>query len=1308
MKYPNHPQRTQLTLGRPSTEHEQSIITGVRVRYFIALIIALLLFITLVSQFGLRRTFAQSTPNTPLNTQLFASEWRTWQALPDEYKEKIDPRILAELQGEVLPSHLGGRDRARIPPTDRHPLTHTRFLVYLREQTDIAETVKGQLFASAVARRQTVLQTLAQSAQQSQAGVRRQLDANRSTGDVSAYQSFYIVNAIAIEGGLATIVDLARRYDVIRITANYPLVPLWASDDGKRQEKMGQEVEHKSLAPDTLLSNANSGMASIEAFSPVVATLLGPSVAPLQQLPDVDPDQPSNWNIELVGADRVWKDLNVRGEGAVVAGFDTGVGFTHPALVDNYRGYQAGTYNHNYNWFEPDSKLYPDGNLGPSASGEPRDCDRFSTHGTHTMGTMVGREELRGSVSSTQIGMAPNAQWIAVPGICGTTMPGGIGDDIGGLKAFQWLLCPTDLSGDLRTADCSKAPDVVNNSWGSANPVNDVFRPAIQALRAAGIAPVFASGNPTADAGSIGAPANAPEAITVGATDIRDRIASFSGRGPSFFEGEQKPELSAPGVEVRSSVGRNEYFSYSGTSMAAPHVAGLVALLVSADLLDGVRDFNVDELERFMQDTAIDLGQSGADDDYGAGRINAYEAVRWAISSGDLQGAARDEAKNLPVSNANVIGTNLGSNTRFATKTSAAGTYSITVPAGTYDILVSAWGYESSTFHGQTVFANSLSIADLQLTPLPTAQLSGQVRTAEVPAGTIALLPTKGSAVVDATIRVLENPAVRTQTGATGIFTLSLPVGTHVLQVEAGNHRVYTESVTIEGNAIKVDFELEAAPSILLVDADAHFGWFSGWPVAPIFQYALQEQGYTHELWRIEQTDFADTKVLEDGEIGYGIPSLETLTLRNYNIVIWMHSGCGGFLCFVGGTPATLGVEEELISYLEQGGRLILSGQNISAWDSPDSLLLDKYLHVKHVETSAAGEGGTVSGEDFLEDLELTITNAALYGHSNGVLFLSPDAVAPKDKSNTTIPILTYENGSAAALAVGPCTEPYRAVFFAVGYENMGPRAQQRSPDFPLAMDRSIQWLLQERGINDVSISLQSATLQTEEQGGSARYPLQLVNKGTNAITLQLQLTNAKWRTTVFANHTIEGEAREDRKIPLDLDGPLTLAPCEQRAIEVVVEIPQTAKNGLEDQLIITASIDGLPDSETTASQEPTTVITATTIAFAKWAVTEAMPTSRRPSGCRRRCRGQSALCHWRLAQPSKLRGSLQLGLNLCCQRALRRLHARMDSTRHSARGDHQRWGSNAQWADLCHGHNFHSRRKHQCQARSAIAALSI
>jgi hypothetical protein len=375
------------------------------------------------------------------------SHWRAWQALDPLVQAKVDPRILAELRGEVRPAHLGGTPgQTTILPADRIPLAQTRFLLYLQKQADFS-AVQTMVFASAAERRNAVVELLRGQAQEQQAALRGWLDGRLGTTAVAGYQPFTIVNAIAVEGDLTTIITLAQRADVARLVANYPLVSLW-------QEPVTPGTETVQAATVTLDAN--------------------------------------NWNIALVGADRVWTELGVRGAGAVVAGFDTGVAFRHPALFKQYRGnLQNGRVDHNYNWFEPDGKLYANGALGPSRSRQPFDCHG---HGTHTMGTSVGD----GGSSGTQIGMAPGAKWIALPGICAGTMAGGIQDDIGGLKAFQWLLCPTDLTGNPATADCSKAPDVVNNSWGSANPTNEVLRPAIAALRAVNIAPVFAAGNPRA------------------------------------------------------------------------------------------------------------------------------------------------------------------------------------------------------------------------------------------------------------------------------------------------------------------------------------------------------------------------------------------------------------------------------------------------------------------------------------------------------------------------------------------------------------------------------------------------------------------------------------------------------------------------------------------------------------------------------------------------------------------------------------------------------------------------------------------
>lgn len=1012
----------------------------------------------------------------PQRTPAEDRAWLAWERIPHDTKAKVDPRILAELRGEVAPAHLHDPPRASVTGAQQlQPRAQTRFLVYLRHQPDLA-ALDQQVFASHAQRRAALLDMLAADAQAAQAGVRTALDAADEQA-VAAYQPFFIVNVLAVEGDLATVMLLAQRADVARIVANYPLTLLQADSNPPPNPHEAQAARL----------------------------------------------EPQNWNIARVGADRVWEALGVRGEGAVVAGFDTGVSWQHPALGSAYRGRLAnGSVEHNYNWFEPDSSLYPDGNLGPSLSLQPYDC---SGHGTHTMGTMVGD----GGEPGAQIGMAPGAKWIALPGICIGAMPGGIRDDIGALKAFQWLLCPTDLSGDLATADCSKAPDVVNNSWGSANPVGDVLRPALQRLRAAGIAPVFAAGNPGAGDGSISSPGNAPEAISVGATDSSDRIASFSGRGPSAYAGEQKPELSAPGVDVYSAYLMNSYEYGSGTSMAAPHVAGLVALMVSADLKDGQRDFTVDEIERFMAYSALDLGVPGPDPAYGHGRIRAFDAVRWVLEAGELVGAVRSSVNGQPLAGVTVSGVDPGGR-RFMTESNAQGVYSTTAPAGSYDVVVEAWGYGEGRFAGQWVLAGSQSIADFALAPLPVVTVNGVVRS-------------DGAPVVDALISVADHPTRQTRTDANGAFALALPTGGHTLVIQATQHRIARPAITVTANTPPQQFDLARAPSVLLVEADAGGGWFFGWPVGHFFRHALDEQGYQYDVWPIQYTAITDTMPLEDGALGYGIPSLATL--QRYDLVVWAHSGCSPY----GG--CTHGVSDiHLPGFLAQGGRLIYSGQDAGLLDGAP--FYDEQLRADVVSYYAAGEGDALQGADFLEGIALTITNASLYGYPNGVVGLGPDGVAAQGSDGSAFPVLLYENqAGAAALAVQPCGQTARTVYLAVGYENIAQRNPTQNPAFAEVLGRSIDWAMGERPARAFGLAIPQQ-MAAATAGGVARFPVQITNTGRDPIVLSLSLEGHQWPARL-----VMGDA--------DAGPTISLAPCEVAVLAVLITLPEGAANGDSD-----------------------------------------------------------------------------------------------------------------------------------------------
>jgi subtilisin family serine protease len=261
--------------------------------------------------------------------------------------------------------------------------------------------------------------------------------------------------------------------------------------------------------------------------------------------PAVNSPQTTEWGLNAIHAPDVWSMFGDRGEGIVVANIDTGVRYSHQALVAQYRGNNGSSFDHNYNWWDPN---------GECANNTP--CDT-NGHGTHTMGTMVGDD---GDPGQNQIGVAPHAKWIAAKGCCLDTAL---------ISSAQWILAPTDLNGANPRPDLR--PDIVNNSWGGGSG-DPFFRPAVEAWIASGIFPAFSNGNGGPGCGTAGSPGDMAESYSAGAFDQAGNIAGFSARGPSAFGG-IKPNVAAPGVNVRSSVNTSDsaYSSFQGTSMASPH-----------------------------------------------------------------------------------------------------------------------------------------------------------------------------------------------------------------------------------------------------------------------------------------------------------------------------------------------------------------------------------------------------------------------------------------------------------------------------------------------------------------------------------------------------------------------------------------------------------------------------------------------------------------------------------------------------------------------------------------------------------------
>ena len=188
------------------------------------------------------------------------------------------------------------------------------------------------------------------------------------------------------------------------------------------------------------------------------------------------------------------------------------------------------------------------------------------------MGTMVGDD---GDPGPNQIGVAPHAKWIASKG-CATNSC----DTAALLASGQWMLAPTNTSG--QNPDPNMRPDIVNNSWGNNNGGDTFYQAIVQSWVSSGIFPAFSNGNAGPGCGTVGSPGSYAESYGVGAYDINNVIASFSSRGPSPLGGIIKPNISGPGVNVRSSFNNGSYTALNGTSMAAPHLSGAVALIWSA------------------------------------------------------------------------------------------------------------------------------------------------------------------------------------------------------------------------------------------------------------------------------------------------------------------------------------------------------------------------------------------------------------------------------------------------------------------------------------------------------------------------------------------------------------------------------------------------------------------------------------------------------------------------------------------------------------------------------------------------------
>jgi subtilisin family serine protease len=332
-----------------------------------------------------------------------------------------------------------------------------------------------------------------------------------------------------------------------------------------------------------------------------------------------------SWGVDKIQAPSVWA-MGYNGQGVVIAGEDTGYQWDHPALRPHYRGWNGTTADHAYNWHD----AIHDSTGNPCGNDSPAPCDDYG-HGTHTAGTFAGDDG-----ATHQTGVAPGAKWIGC-----RNMDQGNGTPARYIECMQWMLAPTDANDQNPNPDL--APDVVSNSWGcpasEGCTVGDELEQAVANVVAGGILFVASAANDGPACETITTPpATYDASFVVGATDSSDRMAGFSSRGPVAGSSLVRPDLSAPGVNVLSSVPPSSYTTMSGTSMAAPHVSGTAALVMSVDpALKG----HPDEVAAILRTTTVTDGvtdpfNSGCGSltmadwpnyQAGYGRLDAYAAA---------------------------------------------------------------------------------------------------------------------------------------------------------------------------------------------------------------------------------------------------------------------------------------------------------------------------------------------------------------------------------------------------------------------------------------------------------------------------------------------------------------------------------------------------------------------------------------------------------------------------------------------------------------------------------------------------------
>ncbi|GAB4277826.1 MAG: hypothetical protein Kow0080_29020 [Candidatus Promineifilaceae bacterium] len=685
------------------------------------------------------------------------------------------------------------------------------------------------------------------------------------------------------------------------------------------------------------------------------------------------------------------------------------------------------------------------------------------------------------AVGQNGIGVAPGAKWIAV----GVANSFGFIYDSDIHDAFAWLMAPG--------GDPALAPDVVNNSW-SGSGYTTTFVEDITALHAAGIMTVFAAGNNGPFTTTVGAPGSYTNTLAVGASDDMDEVAWFSARGPSPVTDKIKPWIVAPGTHILSSLPNDSYGYYNGTSMATPHVVGTIALLLAANpslTFAGVEDV--------LAQTAVPISTTHPNNDSGWGVLNAYTAVASQLPTGTLNGRVTINGRAPAAATATITAT---SGTSLTLSVTGDGHFKAMLLPGTYTVTVTAFGAEP-----QTIAPVLVTDGSSQLMPVNLSQLAGGVIQG--------IVTNDNGEAVTGTVQVLNTP-LSVQTDALGRYTLHLPAGYYKMQVLAvGYEGRQWETAVAANDTIIHNIILPAAPRLLLVDSGQ---WYFDSRIT-YYQNALAALHYTADLWQI-RNPYTD------------IPTLETLNA--YDAVIWSNPQDSPGYVFAG---------DVLNAYLEGGGHLLISGQNVAAFDAY-GFDAQAWFYTK---LQAVYLGKLPAYYWLYGRPDSLFANAVftLNGGNSASNQWQTD-VAGIQKGSLTEPAVYYSNGQIAGLQAGHC-QPFRMVYFGFGLEGV----RDGQSRMRLLAD-SLAYFDEPPVVNGLAWQ-ETAVYDYVLPGDEMVYTLTVRNLSeTMTDTVSLAVTSEVWQSELVTKT-------------------MTLGPCEMAQTVLHVHVPENAPENSEHQLRVTA-----------------------------------------------------------------------------------------------------------------------------------------